>query len=208
MTTTDNDTTRDTDASSASSARWRTVDIVVASAIAVAFGVVFWAWGNLWNTTSGAFAAFPPAQGFMYGVWLMPAVLGALVIRKRGAAIYTELVASIVSALLGTSWGLSVVAYGLVQGAAAEIVFAFVLYQSWRLSTALLAGAAAGLAAAMLDILFYYADWSGPWQLTYAGLLAVSAAIIAGVASWALVRAMARTGVLAPFGSGRDQVRI
>ena len=45
----------------------------------------------------------------MYGVWLMPAVLGALVIRKRGAAIYTELVAATVSALLGVSWGLSVV---------------------------------------------------------------------------------------------------
>lgn len=190
------------------SASWRTVDIVVASAIAVAFGVVFWAWGNLWNTTSAAFTGFPPAQGFMYGVWLMPAVLGALVIRKRGAAIYTELVAAIVSALLGTSWGLSVVAYGLVQGAAAEIVFAFALYRSWRLATALLAGAMAGLAAAMLDILFYYADWSGPWQLSYAALLAVSSAVIAGAGSWLLVRGLARTGALAPFGSGRDQARV
>jgi len=89
---------------------WRTVDIVVASAIAVAFGVVFWGWGQLWNTTQSAFVGFPPAQGFMYGVWLMPAVLGALVIRKPGAAVYTELVAAIVSALLGTAWGLSVVA--------------------------------------------------------------------------------------------------
>lgn len=188
--------------------RWRTVDVVVASAIAVAFGVVFWAWGNLWNTTSAAFTAFPPAQGLMYGVWLMPAVLGALVIRKRGAAIYTELVAAIVSALLGTSWGLSVVAYGLVEGAAAEIVFAFALYRSWRLPTALAAGATAGLAAAMLDILFYYADWSGGWQLSYAGVLALSSAVIAGAGSWALVRALAPTGVLAPFGSGRDQVRV
>ena len=83
---------------------------------AVAFGVVFWAWGNLWNAVQPAFTGFPPGQGFMYGVWLMPGVLGALVIRKRGAAVYVELVASIVSALLGTSWGLYVVAYGLVAG--------------------------------------------------------------------------------------------
>ena len=54
---------------------WRTVDIVVAAVLAVAFGVVFWAWGNLWNTTSGAFTAFPPAQAFMYGIWLVPGVL-------------------------------------------------------------------------------------------------------------------------------------
>ena len=133
MTTTTRSTEGSTVGAEPATGRWRTVDIVVASAIAVAFGVVFWAWGNLWNTTSPAFTGFPPAQGFMYGVWLMPAVLGALVIRKRGAAIYTELVAAIVSALLGTPWGLSVVAYGLVEGAAAEIVFAFALYRSWRL---------------------------------------------------------------------------
>ena len=206
MTTTQS--TEDTATLSPASAHWRTVDIVVASAIGVAFGVVFWGWGHLWNTVSAGFTWFPPAQGFMYGVWLMPAVLGALVIRKRGAAIYTELVAATVSALLGVSWGLSVVAYGVVEGAAAEIVFAFALYRSWRLVTALLAGAVAGLAAAMLDILFYYPTWSGGWQLSYALLLAASSALIAGAGSWLLVRALARTGVLSPFASGADQARV
>jgi energy-coupling factor transport system substrate-specific component len=206
--TTTTQSTEGTATSSPASARWRTVDIVVASAIGVAFGVVFWAWGNLWNAASPAFTGFPPAQGFMYGVWLAPAVLGALVIRKRGAAIYTELVAATVSALLGVSWGLSVVAYGVVEGAAAEIVFAFALYRSWRLLTAIVAGAVAGLAAAMLDILFYYPEWSGGWQLAYAGLLAASSAVIAGAGSWLLVRALARTGVLSPFPSGADQARV
>ena len=98
----------------AAASSWRTVDIVVASAIAVAFGVVFWAWGQLWNSTQAAFTGFPPAQAFMYGVWLVPGVLGPLVIRKRGAAVFCALVAAIVSALLGTPWGLSVVLYGLV----------------------------------------------------------------------------------------------
>ena len=44
---------------STSSPGWRTVDIVVAAVIAVAFGVVFWAWNALWATTSPAFAALP-----------------------------------------------------------------------------------------------------------------------------------------------------
>lgn len=188
--------------------RWRTVDIVVASAIAAAFGVVFWAWGNLWNTTQPAFVAFPPAQAFMYGVWLLPAVLGALVIRKPGAAVYTELVAAVISALLGTAWGLSVIVYGLLQGAAAELVFAFLAYRSWRIATAVVAGAAAGAAAALLDIVFYYPKWPGVWQLSYAGLVTASAAVIAGLGGFLLVRALARTGVLAPFASGRDQATI
>jgi energy-coupling factor transport system substrate-specific component len=64
-----------------------------------------------------------------------PGVLGALIVRKRGAAVYSALVAALVSALLGTPWGLSVVLYGLVQGALPELVFALVLYRSWGLAT-------------------------------------------------------------------------
>jgi len=185
--------------------RWRTVDIVVASSIAVAFGVVFWAWGQLWNATGATFAGFPPAQGFMYGVWLLPGVLAALVVRKPGAAVYTMVVASLVSALLGTPWGLQVVVYGLVEGAAPELVFAFLGYASWRLPTAVVAGAVAGASAALLDIVFYYPAWSGPWQLTYTALLVLSSAVIAGLGAWLLVRQLAATGVLAPFPAGREQ---
>jgi energy-coupling factor transport system permease protein len=187
---------------------WRTVDIVVASSIAAAFGVIFWAWGQLLNTAQPAFTGFPPAQGFMYGVWLLPGVLGALIIRKPGAAIYTELVASIISAFLGTAWGLQVVLYGLVEGAAPELVFAFLLYRSWKLPAALAAGAVAGVAAALLDLAFYYTAWSGGWQLSYTLLLVASSLVVAGAGSWLLVRALAKTGVLAPFASGRDQVLV
>jgi ABC-type cobalt transport system, permease component len=56
--------------------RWRTVDIVVASTIAVAFGVIFWAWTLLYEAVTAAFTFYPPAQAVMYGVWLVPAVLG------------------------------------------------------------------------------------------------------------------------------------
>lgn len=184
---------------------WRTVDIVVAAVIGVAFGVVFWGWGQLWNSAAPAFTGFPPLQGFMYGVWLVPAVLGALVIRRPGAAVFTELVAAVVSAVLGTPWGLSVIVYGLVEGAAPELVFAFLLYRSWGLVTSLLAGAIAGGAAALLDLAFYYPTWNGRWQLSYTGLLMASAGLVAGLGSWLLVRALASTGVLAPFASGREQ---
>ena len=34
--------------------RWRTIDIVIASIIAVAFGVIFWAWNLLWSGHRGA----------------------------------------------------------------------------------------------------------------------------------------------------------
>jgi energy-coupling factor transport system substrate-specific component len=189
-------------------APWRTVDVVVAAVLAVAFGVVFWAWNQLWAAVGNAFTGLPPAQGVMYGVWLVPGVLGALVIRKPGAALFTELVASIVSALLGNQWGLTVVWYGLVEGGVPEIVFLVLLYRFWNLPAAVLAGALAGVGAVVMDVVLYYPDWGVGWVLTYGALVAASAGLVAGVGSWLLVRGLAPTGVLAPFRSGREQVAV
>lgn len=185
--------------------RWRTVDIVVASVIGVAGGVVFWGWDQLWTTTTPVFAGFPPAQAVLYGVWLAPGVVGGLILRKPGAALYTELVASLIEALLGSTWGLSVVAYGLAEGLAPELIFAAFAYRWWRLPVAILAGAAAGLAAAILDLVYYYGAWRSEWKATYVGLVMASSLVIAGIGGAYLVRALARTGVLQPFASGRQR---
>src|ERR1700755_377882 len=135
--------------------RWRTVDIVVASIIAVAFAAVFYAWNNLWAALD-SFAL--PWRGAIYGVWLIPAVLGPLVIRKAGAGVFTELVGALVSVLFGSPWGLSVILYGLIQGVAGEFGFAVTGYRAYRLANALVAGAFAGLGAALLDLNLYYAE--------------------------------------------------
>ncbi len=190
------------------SGAWRTVDIVVAAVIAVAFSVVLWAWNLLWAATGPAFAALPPLQGFMYGIWLLPGVLGMLIIRKPGAAVFTEFVAAAVSALLGTQWGLTVVWYGLLQGLAPELVFAVTRYRRFTLPVALVAGAAAGLVAAALDRFYYYPTWTTGWTALYVVLVSASAALIAGVGSWLLVRALAPTGALDPFPSAGERTAI
>jgi energy-coupling factor transport system permease protein len=191
------------------SSRWRTVDIVVASVIAVAFGVIFWAWNLVWSATEGLFTFFPPAQALIYGVWLVPAVLGGLVIRKPGAALYCELLAAIVSALLGNQWGTTVIPQALVQGLGAELVFLALRYRSWRLPTAMLAGAMAGLGAAIWDQVYYYADYAwASFRLPILVITVVSAALIAGAGGWALTRALAQTGVLDRFPSGRERATV
>jgi energy-coupling factor transport system substrate-specific component len=186
--------------------RWRTVDIVVASVLAVAFGVIFWAWNTLWEGPANAIPL--PGRGIIYGVWLVPAVLGPLVIRKPGAGVYTELVAALVSVLLGTPWGLLTVLYGVFQGVAGEFAFAITGYRSWRLPTALLGGALAGAAAALLDLVNYYATWSASWKWGYTALLVLSSAVIAGAGAWFLTRSLAQTGVLDRFPSGRERVAV
>jgi energy-coupling factor transport system substrate-specific component len=189
--------------------RWRTIDIVIAAVIAVAFGVIFWAWNIVWSATEGAFAFFPPAQTLLYGVWLMPAVLGGLIIRKPGAALFTETVAATISALLGAAWGATVIPQGLVQGLGAELAFAILLYRSWRLPAALLAGLLTGVSAAVFDFFAWnaaYDLWS--YRIPYALLTMVSSTVIAGAGSWLLVRALAPTGVLDRFGAGRERALV
>ena len=186
--------------------RWRTIDIVIASIIAVAFGVIFWAWNLLWGATQSAFGFFPPAQTLIYGVWLIPAVLSGLIIRKPGAALYTETLAALISALLGDQWGATVIAQGFVEALGAEVVFALFRYRDFRLPVAVLAGALSGLSAGLFDFFVWngsYGLWS--YRIPYLLLTIVSCAIIAGAGSWALVRALAPTGVLDRFGAGRER---
>jgi energy-coupling factor transport system substrate-specific component len=184
---------------------WRTVDIVITAVIGVAFGVVFWAWNLLWSATGPAFVAFPPAQAFMYGVWLLPAVLAPMIVRKPGAAVFAETLAAIVSTLFGSPFGVAIILYGLAQGAAAEFGFALFRYRRFAWSSALLAGLFAGAMAALLDLVLYYPIWAGSWQLAYVGLVAVSAMVIAGVGAVLLSRALAATGALSQFASGRTR---
>jgi energy-coupling factor transport system permease protein len=189
--------------------RWRTVDIVVASVIAVAFGVVFWAWNLLWTATGAAFTFFPPAQSVLYGVWLLPAVLGGLIIRKPGAAVYCEVVAAALSAVLGSQWGALVILQGFVEGMGAELVFAAVRYRRFTLPVAALAGLFAGAFAGVWDVVQYYATNSfGSFQVPFVVITALSAAVIAGVGGWALTNAVARTGVLDRFPAGRERAGI
>ena len=137
--------------------RWRTRDIVVAAVIGVAFGVVFWIWGTAWDGPLEALFAFaPPLKDLAYGVWLIPAVLAPLIIRKPGAALFAEMVAAGVSALLGTLWGVDTLLSGFVQGAAAELVFAFTLYRLWTFPVLATAAVASAAAAWIHDWEIYY----------------------------------------------------
>jgi energy-coupling factor transport system substrate-specific component len=185
--------------------RWRVVDIVVASVIGVASGLVFLAWNVAYNPLSAPVSAvLPGLQALLGGGWLFAGVLTALVVRKPGAALFGELVAAAVSALVGNQWGPWTLESGLVQGLAAEVVFALFLYSSWRLVVAILAGAAAGLALAVNDLVLWYPGSDVPFSIIYVVSAVVSGAVLAGVLSWVAVRALARTGALSRFASGRE----
>ena len=185
---------------------WRVVDIIVASVIGVAAGVVFWLWGLAWPVFDSVLSFTPGLSGLTAGGWLFAGVLGGLVIRKPGAAFYTEVVAATVSMALGTQWATKTFIWGLIEGLGAEIGFALLLYKNWRLLGALASGLFAGLSVAILDVSFSSVAALGAEARTiYFFAAVVSGLVLAGIGSWALQRALAATGVLDRFASGRDR---
>jgi energy-coupling factor transport system substrate-specific component len=187
--------------------RWRTIDIVISSIIAVAFGVIFWAWGLLWNGPADAIPL--PGRAVLYGMWLVPAVLGALIVRKPGAAFYTLSLASLVSVAIGTSWGWTIAVQGPLEALGAELAFAVFAYKVYRLPVALLAAALAGVVASVYDAVVWYPGTSwATMRIPYIVLAAASSVVLAGFGSVLLVRALAQTGVLDRFAAGRSRALV
>lgn len=185
--------------------RWRIVDIVVASVVGVASGLIFALWGiGYVGPKTLLEPLLPGLQGLLDGPWLFAGVLGALIIRKPGAALYVETLAAVVSALVGSQWGgFLTVEAGLVQGLGAEIVFLIFAYRVWNLPVAILAGAGAALTGGINNLLLWFAGSGTEFTVIYLISTVVSGAVIAGLLSWLLARGLAATGALDRFASGR-----
>ncbi len=186
-------------------ARWRTIDLLTCAFLGVAFGVAYWAWSLVYGVPSDALTlVFPPLVGLVGGPWLMAGVVGGLVVRRPGAALFAELIAATVEALIGNKWGASTLVSGLLQGLGAEIGFAILAYASFGLGAAVLAGALAAPLEAVYEWYAYWTDWDMAYKLVYLVLLTASGAVIAGGLGWLLVRGLARAGALNALPPGQE----
>jgi energy-coupling factor transport system substrate-specific component len=177
--------------------RWRPRDIVLASVVGVMAGGLF----ALWNIAHVPLleplgALLPGFQALGHGVWLIGGLLTAVVVRRPGAALYGEILAATVSALIGSQWGVITLVYGAVQGLGAELVFALFAYRLWNVVAALVAGAGAGIAMAALDLTLYYAGAGAEFFMIYALSSIASGVLVAGLGSWAIERGLHRAGAL------------
>ena len=189
------------------SLNWRIVDIVVASVLGVACGLVFFVWNTVGYAWFQAMDALTPGLGgIATGIWLIGGVIGGLVIRKPGAALYVELIAAVVSTLLGSQWSISTVYSGIAQGIGVEIVLAIFLYRRFGLGVAMLGGMAAGWGAFVLE-LFTSGNLGKTLQfnIIYLVTLSISGAVLAGAVGYFVVQALAKTGALDRFAVGREQ---
>jgi energy-coupling factor transport system permease protein len=186
---------------------WNTRELVVAAVLAVAVGVIFWAWGLLWSSVLGAIP-FPFSYAFV-GVWMVGGLLVPYVVRRPGAALVGELVAAFVSMAMGNQWGILTMASGLVQGVGAEIVFGS---NGWkRFTGGWLYGAAAlaGAFSILLDtfVYSYYATYTWTSIGVAAILCIVGSVILGGGLSQVLGQALERTGVLSGLAISRGRAK-
>lgn len=186
---------------------WRVVDIVTAAVLGVTCGIIFVIWNQLGGAAFTALGTITPGLGGLaVGIWLLGGPLGALIIRKPGAAIFVETVASIVSMAIGSQWGVATVLSGFVQGLGAELIFALFTYRVWNLASAALSGAGAALGAMVLEG-FTSGNFakSLSFNLVYWSTSVASGVVLAGGLAWVLMKALAKAGVLSRFAAGRSQ---
>ena len=192
-------------ASTSPSLRWRVIDIVTAAVLGVACGLIF----VVWNQVGGAGyevlkAVAPGLGGLVTGVWLLGGTLGGYVIRKPGAAFFVELMAATVSMALGSQWAVETIYSGLAQGIGAEVVFALVAYRRFNAVIVSVAGAVSFAFEWVLELFIAgHLEKGVLYNAIYLVCGAISGVVLAGLLAWALTNALAKTGALDRFASGR-----
>ncbi|WEV66700.1 ECF transporter S component [Bifidobacterium sp. ESL0769] len=190
--------------------KWRVVDIAVASVIGVVSTFVYWAAALLYGPIGSPLdALIPGLGGLMNGLWLFAGPLAAVIVRKPGAATYAEVVAGVLESLLGNSWGgMETFLIALVQGLCAEVVFLCVAYKVWNIVTVTLSGVVSAVGCWAYTFFTHLQGFNitGAYGIWYLVATVISGALVAGVLMWYLYIAIAKTGAIDKFASGR-QVR-
>jgi energy-coupling factor transport system permease protein len=184
---------------------WRTVDLLSAAMIGVAFGVVYWGWSAAYVALYSPLSSLlGPAVGLLGGPWLLAGVVSGLVIRRPGAALFSELLAATVEALLGNEWGWATVISGSLQGLGVEAVLVVFLFRRFGWPIAAVSGAVAAVFEFGYEWNAYWGGLGLGWKLSYLGFFALSGAVVAGVGGWLLTRALAATGAIDALPAGRE----
>lgn len=187
--------------------RWTAADIAVGAALGVACGLVFWGFNFAYAWLSPLIGGILPGlASVLHPLWYFSGTLAVIILRKPGAAIYVNLVGSAAEMLLGNQFSVGFVfASAAVQGLFAEIPFMVTRYRVYNLPISVVSGALVALEYGVYLMLFRY---QGVAFLSARGIVhmvseLVGGVLIAGVMSWYLYRAIAATGALDRFASGR-----
>jgi energy-coupling factor transport system permease protein len=188
--------------------RWAMKDLVLMVVLGVVFGFAYWALVQAWNGLSILMGpAGDLAQHVLFGGWLLVAPLAIAIIRRPGAGVIAEVIASVVEVVfLGSPVGPLLLVAAAIQGTGSEIAFALTRYRrfGWGIF------ALSGLLGA--GLVFFYSAFRAGWYgqdifLLRLAVQCVSGIVLGGLLGKVIVDALARTGVVDNFAIGRNLER-
>ncbi|MFD1717718.1 ECF transporter S component [Georgenia deserti] len=187
---------------------WTMRDLVLMVVLGVVFGFVYWVLVQAWN---GLAVLMGPAgdlsQHLLLGGWLLVAPIAIAIIRRPGAGIAAEILASVIEVVfLGSPVGPTLIISAAIQGFGSELAFALTRYRRYGWGVFALSGLlGAGL-------VFFFTAFRSGWygQDIFALRLVmqcVSGVVLGGLLAKVIVDALARTGVVDNFAIGRAAAR-
>ncbi|KFF31042.1 ABC-type cobalt transport system [Bifidobacterium bombi DSM 19703] len=189
--------------------RWRPVDIALGAALGVTCGVFFWGFNFAYAALSPLLRAILPGiASLLHGFWYFSGPLALIIIRKPGAALYVNLVGSCTEMLFGNNYSFGFVfASALIQALFSELPFLLSRYRRFNLFLCVTSG---GLTALEYGLYALFFQFQGVALLSPRGIIhmiceIISGICIAGIMSWYLYTALAKTGALDRFASGRER---
>lgn len=187
--------------------RFELRDVILMSCFGILFALIYLAVFNVGMAIAAALTTTGLgdfAFDMIYGVWFMAGTLAAYIIRKPGAGLVAEVLASVVELLMGNSGGITVVITGLIQGLGTELGFAMFRYKKWDLASLTIASVLSGVFIYGYE-LFYLQYYLLPIGMHIGHLVirSVSAFVFSALIVKAAGDGLARTGVLKNYAIGK-----
>jgi energy-coupling factor transport system substrate-specific component len=178
-----------------SSFSWTQREILIIAVLGAVFAVLYLGWVQVWLIAQAFFG--PVTMDVVMGFWFIVSIIAAAIIRKPGAALFSEMLAAGIQILLGSPAGLILLLTGFVQGAGAEAVFAATRWKRYSLPVLIAAGVGAAVFSFIYTwIRFNYGALAPGLLVAMFTLRCLSGALLAGVLGHLVVEALYKTGVL------------
>ena len=181
---------------------WKLKEIVLMSLFGVVFGIVYLLFIHLGNIWAGVIG--PIAYEWMFGIWFIVSIISMYIIRKPGAALLPETMASVIEVMLGNAAGPRLILSGVIQGLGAEAAFAVTRYKHFNLAILMLAGAGS---AVFSFVYGYFVSGYAALDPSFVALMftlrVLSGMIIAGIGGKYLADGLLATGSLRGYAIAR-----
>ncbi len=183
--------------------KWRLKEIIVMSALGVAFAPLYMAWIQVWAIATGLLG--PIGLDIVFGFWFIVSIICAHIFRKPGAALISEWIAAVVQIPLGSPSGAWLVLTGFIQGFGAEVPFWLTRYKKFSTPILMLSGVGASIASFLYNwFRFGYSGLSPVLIITMLVIRLISGAVLGGLAGKGIAEGLAATGVLNSFPLGKE----